>query len=133
MKVKPEYLEDSAAVKYPQFKGPEPLYGFAKFGRDFLKSDKEIKYFFALDASGADGYDTLYFDANHDLDLTNDPPLRLSKKPWPAGLKPLLTADNRLMFEELAFPSISGRVTAFSPLNFCRYTSSCHNNAFCSI
>ena len=104
LKEKTEYLEDSATVKYPRFKGPEPLYGFAKFGRDFLKSDKEIKYFFALDAYGGDGYDTLYFDVNHDLDLTNDPPLGLNKKPWPTGLKTFLAADNRLMFEELAVP-----------------------------
>lgn len=104
LKEKTEYLEDPATVKYPQFKGPEPLYGFANFGRDFLKSDKEIKYFFALDASGGDGYDTLYFDVNHDLNLTNDSPLKLSKKPWPAGFKTHLTADNRLMFEDLAVP-----------------------------
>lgn len=49
--IKTEYLDDSTAAKYPQFKGAEPLYGFAKFGRDFLPADKEIKYFFALDAS----------------------------------------------------------------------------------
>ncbi|MGD0382014.1 MAG: hypothetical protein ABSA77_00740 [Thermoguttaceae bacterium] len=118
LKEKTEYLEDSTAAKYPRFKGPEPLYGFAKFGRDFLKSDREIKYFFALDASGADGYDTLYFDANHDLDLTNDPPLGLSKKPWPAGLKPFLTPDNRLMFEELAVPIDFGPPYGVQPVKF---------------
>jgi len=101
---KAEYLQNSATVKYPLFKGAKPLYGFAKFCRDFLKSDKEIKYFFALDASGTDGYDTLYFDANHDLDLTNDPPVRLNKNPWPAGLKPYMAPNDRLMFGELALP-----------------------------
>ncbi len=118
LKEKTEYLEDSASVKYPQFKGPEPLYGFANFGRDFLKSDKEIKYFFALDASGTDGYDTLYFDVNHDLDLTNDAPLKLSKKPWPTGFKTHLTADNRLMFEELAVPIDFGPDYGVRPVKF---------------
>jgi len=118
LKVKTEYLEDSATVKYPRFKGPEPLYGFAKFGRDFFKSDREIKYFFALDASGADGYDTLYFDANHDLDLTNDPPLGLGKKPWPTGLKTHLTPDNRLLFEELAVPIDFGPDYGVQPVKF---------------
>jgi len=115
---KTAYLEDAAKVKYPQFKGSEPLFGLAKFGRDFLKSDKEIKYFFALDASGADGYDTLYFDANHDLDLTNDPPLRLAKNPWPAGLKPHLAPNGRLMFEELAVPIDFGPGYGVRPVTF---------------
>ncbi len=118
LKEKTEYLEDKATVKYPQFKGPEPLYGFANFGRDFLKSDKEIKYFFALDASGGDGYDTLYFDLNHDLDLTNDPPLKLSKNPWPAGFKTHLTADDRLMFEDLAVPIDFGPPYGVQPVKF---------------
>jgi hypothetical protein len=105
LKEKIESLEDSATVKYPRFKGSKPLYGFAKFGRDFLKSDSEIKYFFALDASGADGYDTLYFDVNHDLDLTNDPPLGLNKKPWPKGLMmPGEVLEDSRMFEELTVP-----------------------------
>ena len=115
---KPEYLDDSTAVKYPQFKGSKPLYGFARFGRDFLKSDREIKYFFALDASGADGYDTLYFDLNHDLDLTNDPPLKLNKKSWPKGLKPWLAPDDRLVFEELAVPIDFGPGYGVRPVKF---------------
>jgi hypothetical protein len=69
-----------------------------------LPFDKNIRFFFAVDASGADGYDTLFFDVNHDLDLTNDPPLRASNKSWPKGLTPWLAANNRLMFEELAVP-----------------------------
>jgi hypothetical protein len=113
-----EYLDDTTAVKYPQFKGSKPLYGFARFGRNFLNADKEIKYFFALDASGADGYDMLYFDVNHDQDLTNDPPLGLSKNPWPAGLKPWLAPEDRLVFEELAIPIDFGPDYGVRPVKF---------------
>lgn len=119
MMEKPEYLEDAAMVKYPRFKGSRPLYVLAGFNRDFLPSDRDIKFFFALDASGGgDSYDTLYFDVNHDLDLTNDPPLKPSNKTWPAGLKPWLAADDRLMFEELAVPIDFGPGYGVQPVKF---------------
>ncbi len=114
----PEYLDGAAKVKYPRFKGSRPLYAFAGFNRDFLPSDKDIKFFFALDASGTNGYDMLYFDVNHDLDLTNDPPLKPSNKTWPAGLKPWLAADDRLMFEELAVPIDFGPGYGVQPVKF---------------
>ncbi|MGD0382013.1 MAG: hypothetical protein ABSA77_00735 [Thermoguttaceae bacterium] len=118
MEKEPGQLENAAAVKYPQFKGSRPLYGLAGFNRNFLPSDKDIKFFFALDASGKDGYDTLYFDINHDLDLTNDAPLKLSKKPWPTGLKPWLKTDDRLTFEELAVPIDFGPGYGIQPVKF---------------
>jgi hypothetical protein len=74
----------SAEVKkYPQFKSAKPLYGefFPK------ASDRQAApgrgYFFAIDESKGtgSGYDAFYLDANHDLDLTDDPPSRRGKVP----------------------------------------------------
>ncbi|MGA2797354.1 MAG: hypothetical protein ABSE63_07250 [Thermoguttaceae bacterium] len=115
----PKYLDGAAKVKYPRFKGSRPLYAFAGFNRDLLPSDRDIKFFFALDASGGgDSNDTLYFDVNHDLDLTNDPPLHPSKKAWPAGLKPWLSSDDRLMFEEVSVPIDFGPGYGVQPIKF---------------
>ena len=95
---KTEYWDDATipkkAVKrypqlrYSQLKGSKtPLYGSLKFKADYFKPDSEmVEYQFALDATGSSGYDGLYFDANRDLDLTNDRPLRSDKTAWPEGL-----------------------------------------------
>ena len=130
----PKYLDGAAKVKYPRFKGSRPLFAFAGFNRDFLPSDRDIKFFFALDASGGgDSNDTLYFDVNHDLDLTNDPPLHPSKKAWPAGLKPWLPPDDRLMFEEVSVPIDFGPGYGVQPIKFLPvYIRECLG-AFCSI
>jgi hypothetical protein len=40
-----------------------------------------LRYHFAIDESAGAGYDRLYFDVNHDSDLTNDSPAGLAPNP----------------------------------------------------
>jgi hypothetical protein len=67
--------EPSKEVKaYPEFKSEKPFYGKTTFDESVVRYGIGIDYCFTLDESGGTGtgYDRLYFDVNHDLDLTND-------------------------------------------------------------
>jgi hypothetical protein len=59
---------------YPEFKSDKPFYGRTTFDMSLVQYGVGTDYYFAVDESGGTGkgYDRLYFDANHDLDLTND-------------------------------------------------------------
>ena len=61
---------------YPKLKSSRPLYGAVDFSKWLVEPDKATAYFFVVDESQGTGkgYDRLYFDLNHDGDLTNDPP-----------------------------------------------------------
>ena len=48
-------------------------------------------------------YDRLYFDANRDLDLTNDPVLMPMKDPPPGAMLPY-SADQKVVFDFLSIP-----------------------------
>jgi len=63
---------------YPSFTSEKPLYGIVYFGRNYYTSEKGIPYCFAMDESkGTDqGYDTFFFDVNHNFDLTDDPAVK---------------------------------------------------------
>jgi hypothetical protein len=102
------YLEDATVPKkevkkYPVLKGSKPLYGTVRFDHSFLKPESGREYHFVIDATGDAGYDRLHFDVNRDLDLSNDRPVGLSKKPWPEKLWPRSAYKDR-MFEELSVP-----------------------------
>ena len=105
---KTNFLEDSTVPKkevkkYPDIKAKKPLYGAVKFDFYYLKPESGVEYQFVIDATGSAGYDRLYFDANRNLDLTDDPPITLSKEPWPAGLWSY-AAKNGLLFNEISVP-----------------------------
>jgi hypothetical protein len=93
---------------YPKLNSKQPLYGSIVFDRSPGKPDRATRFCFVLDQSGtADGaderatkadaaksaagnrpksrYDRLYFDADRDLDLTNDPVVSPMQGP-PNGL-----------------------------------------------
>ncbi len=59
---------------YPSFVSEKPLYGMVYFGRNYYTDEKGTPYCFAVDESkGTDqGYDTFFFDVNHNFDLTDD-------------------------------------------------------------
>lgn len=99
--------EPAKAVKaYPKPHSKRPLYGTLEVGRNPFRNEPGVEYHFVLDSSGepkkaesksltgaiaaaimgaanpeTEEYDLLYFDANHDLDLTNDPVVKLRKPP----------------------------------------------------
>lgn len=80
--------ELSKQVKaYPEFKSDKPFCGMTTFDMSLVQYGVGIDYYFAVDESGGTGkgYDRLYFDANHDLDLTNDGVLSPMENP-PAQL-----------------------------------------------
>ncbi|MHB0998589.1 MAG: hypothetical protein ACYC27_05025 [Armatimonadota bacterium] len=67
-----EYLKQlPEGVKTPAFKSKSPLLGVIKVG---FKDKIETKIYFAIDESEVTGlnHDTLYLDANRNLDLTDD-------------------------------------------------------------
>ena len=59
---------------YPSFASEKPLYGIVYFARNYYTGENGIPYCFAVDESkGTDqGYDTFFFDVNHNFDLTDD-------------------------------------------------------------
>ncbi len=122
---KSQCVEDSTipkkeVKKYPVFKGPKPLYGTVKFDQEYLKPESGTEYHFVIDATGDAGYDRLYFDANRDLDLTNDRPVGLDRKPWPEGLWPGNANDSR-RFEELSVPMDFGPGYGVQPVKILPY------------
>jgi hypothetical protein len=69
----------AAQVKhYPPFRSAKPLCGNWLAGMRGPDGNVTAGYYFAVDESGGtgSGYDTLYIDANGDLDLTDDKPAK---------------------------------------------------------
>ena len=70
-----------AVQKEPKYGMEKPCLGVARLGSD--------SYAFAIDAAAKNpkGYDTLYFDANHNGDLTDDKPIEAAdvRKVGPSG------------------------------------------------
>ncbi len=111
--------EPSKKVKaYPQFKSAKPFYGKAMFDMSLVQYGFGINYCFAVDESGGTGtgYDRFYFDANRDLDLTNDgvlspmenPPAQLARKNRPN--------QQEVAFDYLEFDLYRGPGKASAPV-----------------
>jgi len=114
---------------YPKLKSKRPLYGTFEIDRDRFRGHRGTEYHFVLDASAepkkaesksllgalaaalkgaesqeVENYDLLYFDANHDLDLTNDPVVKPMKDP-PARLLSFAFAGRPIkVFDYLPLP-----------------------------
>ena len=78
--------EDKPSPKvkaYPAFVSKKPIYGSIHFYRDRKQPDTAQIVYFAVDESQSTGrgYDRLYFDANGDLDLRNDPVIEPQRNP----------------------------------------------------
>jgi hypothetical protein len=87
---------------YPQLTSQRPLYGSVTFDKHFLRPESGILYCFVLDESAGtgSGYDRFYFDANRDLDLTNDGVLKRMPE-LPAGAELQVHAQADVFFEQL--------------------------------
>ncbi|MCP4263941.1 MAG: hypothetical protein GY774_41510 [Planctomycetes bacterium] len=98
--------EPSKEVKaYPEFKSEKPFYGKTTFDESVVRYGIGIDYCFALDESGGTGtgYDRLYFDANHDLDLTNDGVLSPMENPPVQSVRMNQPNSKDVTFEYLEF------------------------------
>ena len=72
---------DAAARAYPPLESARPLFGAAALEAQPAGPEAPKSFRWAIDESRGTGtgYDRLYFDANGDLDLTNDPPVEPMK------------------------------------------------------
>lgn len=88
---------------YPAFKSDKPLYGSVWFAAEYGQPDSGILHHFAIDESetAGKGYDRLYFDLNHDLDLANDTPLLLSTKPPDGAMLNYSNIEQQVCFANL--------------------------------
>ena len=79
-----ETVPDRAVKSYPELKSSRALYGQIAFGKGRTEPPEGKAFHCVVDESGGTGkgYDRLYFDANGDLDLTNDPVLVAASSPW---------------------------------------------------
>jgi hypothetical protein len=66
---------------YPHFASRAPIFGSVRFGAKSSQPDSGLLFYFAVDESRGTGkgYDRLYFDGNRDLDLRNDPVVKLQQ------------------------------------------------------
>src|ERR1019366_6679086 len=68
---------------YPAFASKKPIYGSIHLCQNRKRPDSGQITYYAVDESQGTGkgYDRLYFDANGDLDLRNDPVVRPQSQP----------------------------------------------------
>jgi hypothetical protein len=111
---------------YPKLNSKRALYGMVVVNRDPEKPGPGTKCYFVLDESGTSEkaaekpaeksgekaaepkkssgprYDRLYFDANHDLDLSNDPAVSVMKDPPENAFQFLGNRENCQAFDTVA-------------------------------
>lgn len=132
---KTEYYADSTqpkaeVKKYPKLHSAKPLYGAVPLCFDPKQPKVHTDYLFVIDASSGPKYDRLYFDVNRNLDLTDDPPLKLSESEAPKGLWDRSDpTEARSVFQELEVPMDFGpdvglRPVPILPMLFVRSTES---------
>jgi hypothetical protein len=86
---------------YPVFKSNKPLYGLVHFFGKPAGSKNE--FYFAIDESAGTGkgYETLYFDRNADLDLTNDTKLMADSNPPSGALLKYSSIKQQVCFDRI--------------------------------
>ncbi|MBN2128786.1 MAG: hypothetical protein JW741_04790 [Sedimentisphaerales bacterium] len=91
---------DERVKAYPSLKSAKPVYGSVPFAMDMLDFNSGQIYCFVLDESGGagSGYDRLYFDANHDFDLSNDRVLKPAED-LPEGFEAGRGGPQEMVFE----------------------------------
>jgi hypothetical protein len=91
-------------VTYPQFVSNNPLYGSISLNRRAINPSEQNKYHYAIDESGGTGtgYNRLYFDKNHDLDLTNEQPLMSLNEPPDTALLKYSSIEQQVCFDRFS-------------------------------
>jgi hypothetical protein len=118
-----------AEVFYPRLKSKRPLYGSIRLGGQPGINDSGIEYVFVIDEfrGPGKGYDRLYFDTNHDRDLSNETPTAGLKDP-PKRAVSLFTDDKQqVCFETLDVPVPLDRDTT-RPMKFLPRLAGLPNN-----
>jgi len=128
------YTPFNEVKKYPELKSDRPLYGSVSFGQIPTDANSGIRFYFVIDASestdnekaeepgaiveigsrqspGTRNYDRLYFDANRDLDLTNDPVTKPMADPSNLG-----SSSSGVVFDILSVPVKEADGLGASPL-----------------
>jgi len=97
---------DPNVAVYPKFVSSQPIYGTVDFSDPMDNPEAGKAYRFALDESGGTGtgYDRLYFDLNHDLNLTNDGVLTVQKNPPHRTMLGYSNLKQQACFENLVIP-----------------------------
>ncbi len=92
------------AVVYPEFTSQKVIYGRAVLGVFPGDNTNASVHVFAVDAVGGSdaAFDLLYFDANADMDLTNDPPVRRRDDPPPGAILGYPGVRQEICFEAVA-------------------------------
>jgi hypothetical protein len=93
-----------AEVKtWPALKSKKPVYGSVRFGGDPKDKQSGMLFHFAVDEDKGtgQGYDRLYFDANQDLNLQNDPALAAQRNPPGAAKLTYSSIKQQAVFEPL--------------------------------
>ncbi len=97
--------EASPTIKaVPDFVSGNVLYGVLMADMSLAEFGAATEYRFAIDESKGTGkgYDKLYFDINHDLDLTNDTPIGIMADP-PKPLKENTQGARQVVFDYVSF------------------------------
>ena len=106
---------------YPAFKSNKPLFGEVYFSGKNVKGDSQSRYCFTIDESAGTGkgYDTLYFDQDGDLDLTNDTKLMANPNPPSGALLKYSSVKQQVCFDKLnikfAFGSVGEQTVELVP------------------
>ena len=97
---------DPNVISYPEFISDKPLFGSIHLPFGLHEGLHGRWYHFAFDQTDIESqsYDTLYFDINCDLDLTNDKPLTVQHNPPKRAILPAQWLKQQICFEYLHLP-----------------------------
>jgi hypothetical protein len=109
-------------VKLPRLRSKKPLFLTAKLG-----NGADPTFTFVLDETEpGGGYDLLYADCNHNRDLRDDPPSRLTRWRWQKGFKPLpllIEVDgNRTLYHAAVAVQEGGRSSEYRLQSWAYYS-----------
>ena len=100
-----EHKPSPEVKNYPAFISQKPIYGSVRFDVDKNRTNGAL-FHFAIDESQGTGkgYNRLYFDLNHDLDLRNDPVVTNHPSPPDRAALPYNSIKQQVIFNYLSVP-----------------------------